>query len=1239
MATHDQEAGWARPSDVRGSSEAFREFPSGKGADDAGMTNPMHAFHAPTAPAKHVDAAAPRERSSSEAARRRRRARVVVGALAPRRAGREAEDAAARFLSRATFGPTRAEIGAFAETHGSSPAACPSVARTFLNEATCVRSPGCGAASFAAVDVVLNETALRAIHEASGAYVYAVDGLRSRAAAAPFVLAYPASHAMDRWADNKAGLAYVGTYGDAVPFTSLPATLQTVAVGEAFGAVATYPDEGFEACGSPGEVANDPALGNRYAKWLDRKVVGSGDDPDDRDGLEVTLGYGPSGSANAGKQVVWYETALFAADQLRQRCAWALAQVYVVSDGDPPDVLREISYSPLMARYLTFHGNARFDGHTYPDENYARAHAALHHRPPRPDDGGAADAGAPAYGTDHILDYSRVWTGFESRPIRRNIEVATLDGGYLGDRAPLCADAPPRPFLRKNLGSFVYQGTSPVYDGNDEAAWADLDHLVLDPATSALYAALCARGAGAACAFPSSVVLSADLDCDGDECGADAAPRPARGRRRRQRDARYYRYVPDACVELAYFADARVVTPSSSGRQYAQAATLCADPRTASASVLCCDADDGRSNTRACAFPGERTTFATAAARCAATRSDDDGAAPLAICGGPASFHRWGTPGGCDYGNDQPFWRDAPCALLAQVDAAGRVAAVHGGAAGWDLQPDSGNAVPRWDGGAYPGRRRLLRRRGCEARGETCLCNVTVAEAAVFAARRPPATRPRSSPASTSAPSSRPRRPGDLRGARGRRRRGVVAYGAGAALDADAVFEVVDDFGATLYLANKRSTVSLAGFSFRNPPQSVPQYNKLAEPNERDAAYETEALIDHLFRHANAGPFLAYRMIQRLTSSNPSPRYVRAAVDAFRTGAYGGTTYSGAYGDLGALFAAVLLDREATSDAVYAAPARARIAPSARLRRERAARDDDPSRAGGGAIRAQAPTAGAPAAPLKVAHVLRSLEYATRDGREVELADLVGRIGEEPHKMPSVFNFYQPEYAGAGENFDFIAGQSVETTLANSLVDLGGTSCDHGFGPSLRMGRACGKSDFFAYAANYDGNLTALAAAPAASAREAVDDLDLLLAAGRLSNHTRRVVVAAPEFHATNAHAVDAGSARHASRRVPIECNGTFAATNFTSNSASGAGGAVLKSDQGHVAFEGARLDGNAAGDDGGAVKAYGGNPASRTGTTGLAARASTFASNTAARGGAIAISKENRASPTDVAVDDAGCA
>ena len=66
-----------------------------------------------------------------------------------------------------------------------------------------------------------------------------------------------------------------------------------------------------------------------------------------------------------------------AADQLRQRVAWSLYQIFVISDtsmkwneaevwhtyydiftrhayGNFRDVLREVSYSPMMATYLTF---------------------------------------------------------------------------------------------------------------------------------------------------------------------------------------------------------------------------------------------------------------------------------------------------------------------------------------------------------------------------------------------------------------------------------------------------------------------------------------------------------------------------------------------------------------------------------------------------------------------------------------------------------------------------------------------------------------------------------------------------------------------------------------------------------------------------------------------------------------------------------------------------------------------
>ena len=51
------------------------------------------------------------------------------------------------------------------------------------------------------------------------------------------------------------------------------------------------------------------------------------------------------------------------------------------------------------------------------------------------------------------------------------------------------------------------------------------------------------------------------------------------------------------------------------------------------------------------------------------------------------------------------------------------------------------------------------------------------------------------------------------------------------------------------------------------------------------AMYETEALLDHLFFHPNTAPFITHRLIQRLTTSNPSPKYVKAVSTAFSTGA------------------------------------------------------------------------------------------------------------------------------------------------------------------------------------------------------------------------------------------------------------------------------------------------------------------------------------------------------------------
>ncbi|PSU35526.1 DUF1800 family protein [Photobacterium lutimaris] len=96
----------------------------------------------------------------------------------------------------------------------------------------------------------------------------------------------------------------------------------------------------------------------------------------------------------------WWGIALNSEDQLRQRVAFALSQMVVVSQNDAglsgddqakglaiyydilvehafgnyKDLIRDVTYSPAMGRYLTMAGNLPPDpeNNQYPDENYAR---------------------------------------------------------------------------------------------------------------------------------------------------------------------------------------------------------------------------------------------------------------------------------------------------------------------------------------------------------------------------------------------------------------------------------------------------------------------------------------------------------------------------------------------------------------------------------------------------------------------------------------------------------------------------------------------------------------------------------------------------------------------------------------------------------------------------------------------------------------------------------------------------
>ena len=195
-----------------------------------------------------------------------------------------------------------------------------------------------------------------------------------------------------RWDDQRRYLPLLGRIGDVVDFATLPPRAQPAEIAEIVGSFGAYDDDGSEACGSPGEVASEPLLSHRYRSYL----------ADDVRGMEaVVVPY----NGNNGHAMVWTTVVLQAADQLRQRVAWSLSQILVIGEeglgksdeneiwhsyfdilvrhafGSYRDLLGEVSYSPTMAEYLSFHNNLAYAVRgTNPDENYAREIMQVRHR-------------------------------------------------------------------------------------------------------------------------------------------------------------------------------------------------------------------------------------------------------------------------------------------------------------------------------------------------------------------------------------------------------------------------------------------------------------------------------------------------------------------------------------------------------------------------------------------------------------------------------------------------------------------------------------------------------------------------------------------------------------------------------------------------------------------------------------------------------------------------------------------
>lgn len=335
--------------------------------------------------------------------------------------------------------------------------------------------------------------------------------------------------------------------------------------------------------------------------------------------------------------------------------------------------------------------------------------------------------------------------------------------------------------------------------------------------------------------------------------------------------------------------------------------------------------------------------------------------------------------------------------------------------------------------------------------------------------------------------------------------------------DKDTVFETLDENSNIAYFKNTRSTVLFGGqYSVRNPPHFI----DISEPALRDAHYETDAVLDHLLYHENTAPFLSKTLIQHFGISNPSPRYVLSVAQAFKSGTFEWTDGSNSIsfgtsvtGDLAATAAAIVLDQEATSEALNA----------------------DPSY---GSLKEPL---------LKVIGFMRNMNFERSEygklGEGILGSGLAETIGQMPYEAPSVFSFFSPLYSPPGP-IGLSSLVSPEAQVLSAVTAVGMTNglfaliknglngCHGGIGTSRSTG--CGHPKYSSGFVTYDppgdkSNATAV-----------VNALADLLTSGRLSQANRamieeayssvsqnededtalkvaqQLIVTSPEFHTTN---------------------------------------------------------------------------------------------------------------------------
>jgi uncharacterized protein (DUF1800 family) len=170
--------------------------------------------------------------------------------------------------------------------------------------------------------------------------------------------------------------------------------------------------------------------------------------------------------------------------------------------------------------------------------------------------------------------------------------------------------------------------------------------------------------------------------------------------------------------------------------------------------------------------------------------------------------------------------------------------------------------------------------------------------------------------------------------------------------------------------------------NFRAPMLAFPDHHDTGQkrvldnvvlPAGQGQAQDLKDALDIIFNHPNVGPFISRQLIQRLVTSNPSPAYVYRVAKVFANNG------QGVRGDLKAVVRAILLDYEARNQTSI-------IADGFGHEREPV---------------------------IRYANLVRAFHASAANGIYA-LHHVEDNLGQNPLRSPTVFNFFEPNYAQPG---------------------------------------------------------------------------------------------------------------------------------------------------------------------------------------------------------------------------------